>query len=164
MKECPALLPEQHKLPQPFLLLDSVSEFTPNRLIGEKLFTSAPPWQALEAAAQLCSLHLRLLTRFSCRTFLLSVEKFALPAGHMPDGLFSLAASLLHRNRQAAEYAASLSMQSLHENGCAQNILSLSGIIRIGACDYSDKKQEALLKKHYQYLCERLCATTCMNI
>ncbi|NHZ48287.1 hypothetical protein [Nitratidesulfovibrio liaohensis] len=76
-----------HALPQEtpdrFLLLDRLDSCDETGATARHVFTAAPPWQGLEAMAQLAALHARWTADFNLHAFLLTVEECTWP-DHVP--------------------------------------------------------------------------------
>jgi hypothetical protein len=79
--------PFHHALPQEtpdrFLLLDRLDVCDPTGATARRAFAAAPPWQGLEAMAQLAALHARWTADFTLHAFLLTVDECTWPP-HVP--------------------------------------------------------------------------------
>ncbi len=126
-------------IPEPFCLLDAVLSWDRDGLWARRRFEGAPVWQALEAAAQACAMHQRVLSGFKRHAFLLSVRRFPLHPARL-DGRFAIHAEVLGQSGTSASYGVQLA--------CGQ--LSLEGRLAIGLAPYGGRFQEAQLVPHFK--------------
>jgi len=114
--------------PARFLLLDRVDSCDETGATALRAFTAAPPWQGLEAMAQLAALHARWTADFALHAFLLTVEECTWPnrppaadvphgmpndtSDHTPGGtlhgILHIGACLLAQSDRAATYATAI--------------------------------------------------------
>ncbi|MDO5537259.1 MAG: hypothetical protein Q4F72_06990, partial [Desulfovibrionaceae bacterium] len=71
---CRSGLPSGSDMPDPFVLLDSITHWDAQGLEAETHLNGAW-WEALEAAAQACAYHQRWRTNFGDHAFLLSLDR-----------------------------------------------------------------------------------------
>jgi hypothetical protein len=105
-------LPEQ--TPARFLLLDRVDRCDAAGATGRRAFAGSPPWQGLEAMAQLAALHARWSSGFALHAFLLTVQECTWPSAdalhhtlRIPRTLH-IRADLLAESERAATYATTI--------------------------------------------------------
>ncbi len=94
--------------PARFLLLDRVDRCDAAQATARRAFASAPPWQGLEAMAQLAALHARRTSGFALHAFLLTVEDCAWPPAGKLHGTLRIRAELLAQSDRAATYATAI--------------------------------------------------------
>ena len=155
-----SLLPPPEETPQPFILLDAITMYSPERIKGLRRFEQTRNWQALEAAAQLASFHLRILKDFQWQTFLLSIEEFVPPSGPILNALVGFEAVLTYISRYVAEYEVTLAERSLEtrpKTGQTSRILA-AGRLHIGMRPYSDEFKN--LAEYYKKLGQNLCGNS----
>ncbi|MEG6505718.1 hypothetical protein [Nitratidesulfovibrio sp. 1201_IL3209] len=99
-------LPEE--TPARFLLLDRVDRCDAAGATGRRAFAGAPPWQGLEAMAQLAALHARWSSGFSLHAFLLTVQECNWPPADVLHGPSRIRADLLAQSERAATYATTI--------------------------------------------------------
>lgn len=91
--------------PPRFLLLDRLDVCDPTGATARRAFSHAPPWQGLEAMAQLAALHARWTADFALHAFLLTVEECTWPPAANLHGTLRIGADLLAESDRAATYA-----------------------------------------------------------
>lgn len=99
-------LPEQ--IPARFLLLDRVDRCDAAQATARRAFASAPPWQGLEAMAQLAALHARRASGFALHAFLLTVQECNWPFADALHGTLRIRSELLAQSDRAATYATAI--------------------------------------------------------
>lgn len=128
-------------IPQPFILLDAVTEWSPARLIGVRRFANAPAWQGLECMAQAAALHQRVLAGFSRHAFLLGCEECLFEGDSPLAGLARVTVTLTGQASGSALYAAELAP----ERGPA-----LRARLAIGLAPYGERFDAATLTQAYK--------------
>lgn len=89
-----------------FLALDSISAYSDQWIVGEKLFQGDAPYLAIEATAQLSCYHLRLKVECQKQVFLLKMIEFKWHnAVGVLSGAFTIRADQKSESDQAALYA-----------------------------------------------------------
>ncbi|MGJ3524342.1 hypothetical protein ACR4XJ_15095 [Nitratidesulfovibrio sp. D1] len=96
------------KTPARFLLLDRVDRCDATQATACRAFASAPPWQGLEAMAQLAALHARRASGFVLHAFLLTVQECNWPFADALHGTLRIRAKLLAESDRAATYATAI--------------------------------------------------------
>lgn len=94
--------------PPRFLLLDRLDVCDATGATARRAFSHAPPWQGLEAMAQLAALHARWTSGFALHAFLLTVEECTWPPDAALPGTLRIRADLLAASDRAATYATTM--------------------------------------------------------
>ncbi|MBG3878587.1 hypothetical protein FVW20_16635 [Desulfovibrio oxamicus] len=119
-----------HALPQDtpdrFLLLDRLDSCDETGAAARRVFIAAPPWQGMEAMAQLAALHARWTADFSLHAFLLAVEECTWP-DHVP----------------AADMRHGMSNSTSSRTPGATPGGALHGTLHIGACLLAESDRAA---------------------
>lgn len=136
-------LPRPEKTPAPFVLLDSIHEYGPERLTAVRRFNRAPIWQGLESMAQAAALHQRILTNFTRHAFLLSYDTCYFPKNPVFDGQARITARLSGQSRDAAEYETTLTFSDLP---------LLQARLHIGLTPYGPRFRADVLTTRYKEL------------
>ena len=146
-------------VPEPFLLLDAVRFWDRERIDAERSFQGAPVWQALEAAAQACALHQRVLADFTLHAFLLSVQRFPLEPALL-DGRFAVLGRVLGQSGRSALYSVRLvplAPLDAGASGPAAGAQScLEGQIAIGLAPCGERFRQDLLEALFRERWRRL--------
>lgn len=124
-----------------FLMLDSLSSISENRIEGRKNIEIPEYWIFLEAAAQLCSIHVRWLLKLSKHSFLLKIKSFKVFSQEVGNMKYS--ASLISKGESSFKYLVT---------GCKNNTIIVKGEIIIGTKDYTSIANELSIKEHYKGL------------
>ena len=143
-------------IPEPFCLLDAVRCWDKERIDAERSFQDAPVWQALEAAAQACALHQRVLADFRLHAFLLSVQRFPLEPALL-DGRFAVHGTVLGQSCGSALYGIRLAPPNAGPPGAARGPQRcLEGQIAIGLAPCGERFRQDLLEAHFRDRWRRL--------
>ncbi|WMW66607.1 hypothetical protein [Nitratidesulfovibrio liaohensis] len=155
----------RHALPQEtpdrFLLLDRVDSCDETGATARRVFTAAPPWQGLEAMAQLAALHARWTADFNLHAFLLTVEECTWPTAADLHGTLYIGADLLAQSDRAATYAtviAPLPPSSGPDTAPAPPCMAAT--LTIGHTPYDTRFNGATLTARYREIFAWLTRTT----
>ena len=165
----------RHALPKEtpgrFLLLDRLDSCGETGATARRAFTAAPPWQGLEAMAQLAALHARWTADFKLHAFLLTVEECTwpdhVPAADMrPDmrpgmprltpggtlhGTLRIGACLLAESDRAATYATSITpLPAFSDAALAPAPPCLAATLTIGRTAYDTRFNGDTLTARYR--------------
>lgn len=141
-------LPPAEFVPDPFVLLEHVSECTEESLAAETSM-QGQWWQVIEAAAQACSYHQRWRSDFADHCFLLSVDKFALRAP-VPRGTIRIAARLTGQSKMAACYSVSLTKKDTRASEAAETSTTLDLTLTIGHVPYAGEAHRRQFFAYYR--------------
>ncbi|MBQ1421128.1 MAG: hypothetical protein IIZ02_06875 [Desulfovibrio sp.] len=146
-------------IPEPFCLLDAVRCWDKERIDAERSFQDAPVWQALEAAAQACALHQRVLADFRLHAFLLSVQRFPLEPARLV-GRFAVHGRVLGQSGRSALYGIRLAPLAPLDAGAPEAAAGpqgcLEGQIAIGLAPCGERFRQGLLEAHFRERWRRL--------
>lgn len=144
-----AALPEA--TPARFLLLDRLEHCDGTKVTARRVFTVAPPWQGLEAMAQLAALHARWSCGFARHAFLLTVEECTWPSTDALHGTLYIRADLLAESDRAATYATSITpAPHAPGDGTAPTPALMSATLIISRTDYDTRFNGDVLAARYQ--------------
>lgn len=121
-----------------FLMIDSLSTISESDIKGTRNIKTPDYWIYLEAAAQLCSIHVRWLLKLSKHSFLLKIKFFNVYQSEL--GNLKYSASLVSMGENSYKYMIT---------GCIDKNVVVKGEIIIGTKDYTSAINELNIKKYY---------------
>lgn len=132
-------------------MLDIVCGWDDTEIFAGRHFREEPGFCALEACAQLCALHVRKRTEFTCHAFLLSISSAAPLPPPILSGKACLEARLKGISQKAFSYKAAIRFK---EHPCIQVVLT------IGTSDYGKIFKQEHLEHYYRELFASLISET----
>lgn len=145
----------RHALPEAtpvrFLLLDRLEHCDAKGATASRAFTAAPPWQGLEAMAQLAALHARWTAGFNLHAFLLTVEEGTWPMTGALHGTLHIGADLLAQSDRAATYATIVTSLPLPSGAdAAPSSPHMAATLTIGRAHYDARFNADTLSTRYR--------------
>ena len=148
-------------VPDRFLLLDRLDRCDVTGATARRAFTAAPPWQGLEAMAQLAALHARWTADFSLHAFLLTVEECTWPSADALHGTLYMRADLLAQSDRAATYATTITPLPLPSGAdISPSPPRMAATLTIGRAPYDARFNGDSLTARYRDIFAWLTRTT----
>lgn len=122
-------------------MIDSLTSKSEERIKGIKDIVNPEYWTYLEAAAQLCSIHVRWLLKLSKHSFLLKIKSFKVLSQEL--GKIKYTASLISMGESSYKYMVT---------GQKNNKIIATGELIIGTRDYTSTTNELRIREHYKGL------------
>ncbi len=132
-------------------MLDSIENYNEDAITATRQFVEASGFFLLEAAAQLCALHVRWQHKFDCHAFLLSLTEAAPLPPKDAAGRGHIVAERKSVSRRAIAYRVDITIAPSPP---------LKIALTIGTVPYGQRFQADRLKHHYQGLFTSLTGRT----
>jgi hypothetical protein len=121
-----------------FVLIDSISSISEQKITGEKIFYNDPFFAGLESLAQLCALHVRYNLNYKKHAFLLKIASSSFDSKNI-SGTYSLSAELKHCSTDVYQYHAAL-----------QDAEFIKADLLIGTVEYSGHFNKNEIQEYYR--------------
>ncbi len=141
MPDMPPLTLRTHQ--RAICMLDSIDACDENSVTATRKFAKGSSFFLLEAAAQVCALHVRWHQKFNCHAFLLSVTEAAPLPPKDAAGIGRLEAERKSVSQRAIIYQVEITIP---------RVPPVAITLTIGTVPYGQRFQADRLKHHYQRL------------